>query len=121
VELLQEDVSLDYRAAFILAQRHISSFDEARRFFRPDIGQLHDPFQMKDMDRAVDRLSEALHKKEKILVYGDYDVDGTTAVTVVFSFLRQLNADCQYYIPDRYTEGYGFSLRGVDFAKDHYA
>ena len=119
VELLQEEVSLDYRTAFILAQRHISSFDEAKSFFRPDIGQLHDPFQMKDMDRAVDRLSEALHKKEKVLVYGDYDVDGTTAVTVVFSFLRQLNADCQYYIPDRYTEGYGFSMRGVDFAKEH--
>lgn len=119
IENLQQTLNVDYTVAFLLAQRHIQTFDESRDFFRPDLNQLHDPFLMKDMDRAVDRLTLAIHNQENILVYGDYDVDGTTAVTLVYSFLQQLGANCLYYIPDRYKEGYGFSLAGVDFARDN--
>lgn len=118
VEKLEQEVSIHRQVAVLLAQRGIDSFERAHTFFRPELDQLHDPFLMKDMDRAVERLSEAIHKNEKILVYGDYDVDGTTAVTLVYSFLKKLGVDCLYYIPDRYTEGYGFSLKGVDFAKE---
>jgi single-stranded-DNA-specific exonuclease len=116
---LQQALGVERNIASLLAQRNILSFEEARSFFRPDLTHLHDPFLMKDMDRAVERLSEALYNHEQILIYGDYDVDGTTAVTLVFSFLRQLGASCQYYIPDRYKEGYGFSFAGVDFAKEN--
>lgn len=118
VATLQEEVSISRQVAVLLAQRGIDSFEKARDFFRPNMSQLHDPFLMKDMDRAVERLSEAIHRHEKILVYGDYDVDGTTAVTLVYSFLKKLGVDCIYYIPDRYTEGYGFSMKGVDFAHE---
>jgi len=116
VEQLEQQLSVGRQVAILLAQRGIDSFEKARDFFRPELEQLHDPFLMKDMDRAVERLSEAIHRNEKILVYGDYDVDGTTAVTIVYSFLKKLGVDCLYYIPDRYTEGYGFSMQGVDFA-----
>ncbi len=119
VETLQREVSISHRVATLLAQRGIHSFDEAREFFRPDLSQLHDPFLMKDMDRAVERLSEAIHNNERILVYGDYDVDGTTAVTMVYSFLNKMGVTCLYYIPDRYSEGYGFSMKGVDFANEN--
>jgi len=118
VDLLQNELSVNQRVAHLLAQREIVTFEQARNFFRPEIEHLQDPFLMKDMDRAVERLSAALHKNENILVYGDYDVDGTTAVTVVYSFLSSLGAPCHYYIPDRYTEGYGFSMQGVDYAKE---
>ena len=118
VQLLQNELSVSQRIAHLLVQRDIASFEQARNFFRPDIEHLHDPFLMKDMDRAVERLSAALHKNENILVYGDYDVDGTTAVTLVYSFLSSLGAPCHYYIPDRYTEGYGFSMQGVDYANE---
>ena len=117
VNSLGNELSVNSAIATLLAQRQVNTFENAREFFRPDLQLLHDPFLMKDMDRAVDRLSDALHKNEKILIYGDYDVDGTTAVTLVYGFLRGLGAPCQYYIPDRYTEGYGFSAQGVDFAK----
>jgi single-stranded-DNA-specific exonuclease len=105
--------------AELLAQRGINHLDAAKTFFRPMLEDLHDPFLMKDMDVAVDRLQHAINKGEKILVYGDYDVDGTTAVTMVYSFLRKLQLDCDFYIPDRYTEGYGFSNGGVDYAKEN--
>jgi single-stranded-DNA-specific exonuclease len=118
-EQLKNDLGIETSLAFLLAQRGILSFDSARNFFRPDLNQLHDPFLMKDMDRAVDRLSEAIHRNEKILVYGDYDVDGTTAVTLVYGFLSSLGSPCHYYIPDRYAEGYGFSFQGVDYAKEN--
>ena len=103
----------------LLVQRGISDFESAKCFFRPDLNQLLDPFLMKDMEKAVDRLQEALEAGQKILVYGDYDVDGTTAVTLVYSFLKKIGADCDYYIPDRYLEGYGFSFKSVDFAKEN--
>ena len=99
-----------------MVQRNITSSDEARAFFEPDLGYLHDPFLMKDMNIAVERMSTAIKKNEKILVYGDYDVDGTTAVALVYSFLREQYSNVEYYIPDRYKEGYGVSLQGIDFA-----
>lgn len=105
--------------ASLLLQRGITDFDAAKSFFRPSLGLLHDPFLMKDMEKAVERLTSAIHNKEKILVYGDYDVDGTTAVTMMFSFLKKMAVESDYYIPDRYTEGYGFSRLAVDFAKEN--
>ena len=100
----------------LLLERGISSAAEAKRFFRPQLSELHDPFLMKDMDIAVDRLNEAMGRKERILVYGDYDVDGTTAVALVYKFLQQFYSNIDYYIPDRYEEGYGVSVKGVDYA-----
>ena len=100
----------------LLLERGISSAAEAKRFFRPQLNELHDPFLMKDMDIAVDRLNEAMGRKERILVYGDYDVDGTTAVALVYKFLQQFYSNIDYYIPDRYEEGYGVSVKGVDYA-----
>ena len=100
----------------LLLERGISSAAEAKRFFRPQLNELHDPFLMKDMDIAVDRLNEAMGRKERIMVYGDYDVDGTTAVALVYKFLQQFYSNIDYYIPDRYEEGYGVSTKGVDYA-----
>lgn len=102
--------------ANLMVQRNITSPQEAKAFFSPDLSYLHDPFMMKDMNIAVDRLSTAIKKNEKILVYGDYDVDGTTAVALVYSFLKEQYSNVEYYIPDRYKEGYGVSFQGVDFA-----
>jgi single-stranded-DNA-specific exonuclease len=113
------ELSVDLLTARLLIQRGLNSFEDARHFFRPSLDDLHDPFLMKDMDKAVERLTQAVHQSQKILVYGDYDVDGTTAVTMMFSFLRKLGVSCEYYIPDRYTEGYGFSYAGVDYARDN--
>ena len=100
----------------LMVQRNITSPQEAKAFFSPDLSYLHDPFMMKDMNIAVDRLSTAIKKNEKILVYGDYDVDGTTAVALVYSFLKEQYSNVEYYIPDRYKEGYGVSFQGIDFA-----
>jgi single-stranded-DNA-specific exonuclease len=97
-------------------QRRISNFEEARSFFRPELSQLHDPFLMKDMDVAVDRITEAVRSGEKVMIYGDYDVDGTTAVSLVYSFFRDHFKAIDYYIPDRYDEGYGISKKGIDHA-----
>ena len=102
--------------ANLMAQRNISSVDEANAFFNPSLQYLHDPFLMKDMNIAVDRLSTAIKKNERILVYGDYDVDGTTAVALMYSFLKDQYSNVEYYIPDRYKEGYGVSFQGLDFA-----
>jgi single-stranded-DNA-specific exonuclease len=96
-----------------MVQRNITTPEEANTFFNPGLDYLHDPFMMKDMNIAVDRLSTAIKKNEKILVYGDYDVDGTTAVALVYSFLREQYSNVEYYIPDRYKEGYGVSLPGL--------
>jgi single-stranded-DNA-specific exonuclease len=104
---------------YLLVQRGITAFEEARDFFRPNLTKLHDPFLMKDMDRAIQRIDEALEKQEKILIFGDYDVDGTTAVSLVSSFLRQLSTNIDTYIPDRYLEGYGISFKGIDYAEDN--
>ena len=100
----------------LLLERGITSAAEAKRFFRPQLSELHDPFLMKDMSIAVERLNQAMGKKERILVYGDYDVDGTTAVALVYKFLQQFCSNIDYYIPDRYNEGYGVSVKGVDYA-----
>ncbi len=103
----------------LLVQRGIENYDEAKEFFRPSLESLHDPFLMKDMKKAIERIINATAKGEKILVFGDYDVDGTTAVSLVFTFLKWLGLKCDYYIPDRYAEGYGVSLKGVDYAADN--
>ncbi len=102
--------------ANLMVQRNISSADEAKTFFNPSLEYLHDPFLMKDMNIAVDRISTAIKKNERILVYGDYDVDGTTAVALMYSFLMEQYSNVEYYIPDRYKEGYGVSYQGLDFA-----
>ncbi len=114
---LAQDMNISPVLLRILASRDVTNLESAKRFFRPKLDDTHDPFLMKDMDKAVERLTQAVHQSEKVLVYGDYDVDGTTAVTVVFSFLKHLGVNCDYYIPDRYTEGYGFSFASVEFAK----
>lgn len=113
---LEEVLKINPIFCQMLAQRGISSYDEAYQFFRPSLDQLHDPFLMKDMNLAVNRLATAIQKKEKILLYGDYDVDGTTSVTLLFSFLKKYHQNIDFYIPDRYREGYGISFEGVDYA-----
>ncbi|MCD7926555.1 MAG: single-stranded-DNA-specific exonuclease RecJ [Bacteroides sp.] len=102
----------------LLLERGITSAAEAKRFFRPQLNELHDPFLMKDMSIAVERLNQAMGKKERIMVYGDYDVDGTTAVALVYKFLQQFYSNIDYYIPDRYNEGYGVSVKGVNYAHE---
>lgn len=116
VRKLEADLGIARSLALMLWQRGICSFEEARHFFRPQLADLHDPFLMKDMDRAVERLTRAVETGEKILVYGDYDVDGTTAVAMVYDFIRKFHAEVLYYNPDRYTEGYGVSQQGIDYA-----
>lgn len=118
VRQLSQELGIDQVLSNLLVQRGIDTFAKAREFFRPDLSSLHDPFLMKDMDEAVERLHAAVTGKEKILIYGDYDVDGTTAVALVYSFLRNLTNLLEYYIPDRYDEGYGLSYKGIDFAKE---
>jgi len=103
----------------LLVQRGIRTLEEAKGFFRASLDELHDPFLMKDMDRAVQRVAEAIEKGQRILVYGDYDVDGTTAVALMYTFLRSHSPEIATYIPDRYKEGYGLSLMGIDFAQDN--
>lgn len=111
-------LGIDRVLAELLVQRGIESFDQARAFFRPSLDNLHDPFLMKDMDVAVERLHKAITSGEKILVYGDYDVDGTTAVALVYSFIKRYTQSVDFYIPDRYEEGYGVSLKGIQTAVD---
>lgn len=116
IRLLMKEVNVSRGIANLLAQRDINGFNEAKNFFRPSLDQLHDPFLMKDMDKAVNRIVTAIEKKEKVLLYGDYDVDGTTAVATLYSFLRRFDLELDYYIPDRYSEGYGISFAGIDYA-----
>lgn len=116
VERIVEDLNVDWVIANLLVQRGITTYDEAEKFFRPKLSELNDPFLMKDMQAAVERLQSAIANNEKILVFGDYDVDGTTAVAMVYSFLIGKTTDVIYYIPDRYTEGYGLSMKGIDYA-----
>lgn len=118
VENLAASLGISKVLANLLVQRGIESSDEAQRFFNPRLEDMHDPFLMKDMDRAIDRIGRAVEQGEKIMVYGDYDVDGTTAVALVYGFLRQIgHQNLIFYIPDRYTEGYGVSIKGIDHAK----
>ena len=115
---LGEKLSISPILASLLIRRGITTESAAKRFFRPQLADLINPFLMKDMDAAVDRLNDAMGHKERILVYGDYDVDGCTAVALVYKFLRQFYSNIDYYIPDRYDEGYGVSKKGIDFAKE---
>ncbi len=119
VKELSEALNINKTLAKLLVQRNIHTFDEARNFFRPNLEQLHDPFLMKDMEKAVSRIDEAIKNKEKILVYGDYDVDGTTAVALVYTFFKDFHDQIGFYIPDRYSEGYGISYKSIDFAAEN--
>ncbi len=119
VSRLSSELGIDPVLAELLVQRGIHTFSQARSFFRPDLADLHDPFLMKDMDKAVDRVHRAIVGNEKILVYGDYDVDGTTAVSLVYSFLARLTDRIDFYIPERYDEGYGVSYKGIDWAAEN--
>jgi single-stranded-DNA-specific exonuclease len=119
VEQLSAEINVNETLATLLLQRDIRSFSEAKTFFRPSLDQLHDPFLMQDMDKAVARLEKAITSREKILVYGDYDVDGTTSVALFYGFLRTMYDRLLFYIPDRYAEGYGISRKGIDWAHEH--
>ncbi len=119
VKRLSAEVGIDSVLAGLLIQRGVETFEDARKFFRPSLSDLHDPFLMKDMDKAVERLHRAITDGEKILVYGDYDVDGTTAVAQVYSFILRFTSRVGFYIPDRYDEGYGLSFKGIDWASDN--
>jgi single-stranded-DNA-specific exonuclease len=116
VSALAQALRISPTLAALLVHREIATYEEAHAFFRPTLSALHDPFLMKDMDLAVDRLGRAVEKGEKILVYGDYDVDGTTAVALVYSFLHSFYPNVDFYLPDRYKEGYGVSTQGIDYA-----
>ncbi|MBQ1751559.1 MAG: single-stranded-DNA-specific exonuclease RecJ, partial [Bacteroidales bacterium] len=115
---LATELGIDRVLAELLVARGVNTFEEARSFFRPSLADLHDPFLMKDMDKAVERLHTAIAGGEKILVYGDYDVDGTTAVSLVYSYVKRFTSRVDFYIPDRYDEGYGVSYKGIDWASD---
>lgn len=121
VRNLSNVLGIDENLATLLVQRGITTYEEARDFFRPSLSHLHDPFLMKDMDKAVDRLQLAMHNGEKILIYGDYDVDGTTAVALIYTYLKNLvnKKKIEFYIPDRYEEGYGISYKGIDYAAEN--
>ena len=119
IKQLSSTLKVSESLANLMVQRNITSASEANSFFHPSLSYLHDPFQMKDMNIAVDRISTAIKKNERILVYGDYDVDGTTAVALMYSFLKEQYSNVEYYIPDRYKEGYGVSYQGLDFAYQH--
>lgn len=116
---LSTELNINKTLARLLVLRGIKTFDEAKKFFRPDASHLHDPFLMLNMDKAVNRLLDAIETGEKILIYGDYDVDGTTSVALVYSFLKNYYPHIGYYIPDRYKEGYGISTAGIDYAKEN--
>ena len=116
---LAAELGIDRVLADLLVQRGVETFAQARTFFRPRLEDLHDPFLMTDMDKAVERIHQAVTEKQQILVYGDYDVDGTTAVAQVYSFLKQFTPNVRFYIPDRYDEGYGLSYKALDWASDN--
>lgn len=119
VDSLSEELGIDPALSGLLVQRGIKDFEQARHFFRPSLEGLHNPFLMLDMDRAIQRIKQALDTGEKILIYGDYDVDGTTSVALMYSFLRSRTDRIGYYIPDRYSEGYGISYPGIEYASQN--
>ena len=121
VNELQKQLNIHKTICQLLVARGIKTYEEAKKFFRPSLEQLHDPFLMKDMEKAIDRIEKAIAKNETILIYGDYDVDGTTAVSLVYSFFIEIYKNVLYYIPDRYTEGYGISFQGIDYSKENNA
>jgi single-stranded-DNA-specific exonuclease len=119
VAALKKELQVDDIVATLLLQRGIETYEDAKTFFRPSFEDLHDPYLMKDMDNAVARIEKAISEGENILVYGDYDVDGTTSVALMSSYLKTRTSNVATYIPDRYTEGYGVSYQGIDFAHDN--
>lgn len=116
IDTLAKDLNCSYVIANLLLQRGVNTAEEAHAFFNPTLNMLHDPFLMKDMDKAVSRLERAIGNEEKVMIYGDYDVDGTTAVSLLYKYLKNKCENPEYYIPDRYTEGYGVSIRAIDYA-----
>ena len=116
---LAKELGVENTLAKLLVQRGIETYDQAKTYFRPSLTDLHNPFLLKDMDNAVERIEKAITNGENILVYGDYDVDGTTSVSLVSSYLKTLHPNIATYIPDRYEEGYGISYKGIDFAHDN--
>jgi len=119
VQALQQSLKVHPILCKLLVQRGIETFDQAKAFFRPSLDDLHDPFLMKDMDKAINRITTAISNNERLLIYGDYDVDGTTSVATVYSFFKEFYPEIDYYIPNRYTEGYGISNKGIDYAAEH--
>nr|WP_299071814.1 single-stranded-DNA-specific exonuclease RecJ [uncultured Allomuricauda sp.] len=119
IDQLSKELKVESLVSQLLLQRGITTYEEARDFFRPELSHLHNPFLMKDMDKAVERIEKAIASNENILVYGDYDVDGTTSVALLSSYLMEEYPNVATYIPDRYSEGYGVSLQGIDFASDN--
>ena len=119
VSELQKQLKIHPVICKLLVLRGITSFEDAKEFFRPSLSKLHNPFLMKDMDVAIERIEKAIRNNESILIYGDYDVDGTTAVSLVYSFFKEIYQQVGYYIPDRYSEGYGISFQGIDFASEN--
>ena len=115
--ILSKDIGIHPILCYLLIKRGIDTPAKAHKYFRPQLSDLHDPFLMNDMDIAVNRLNKAMGRKERILIYGDYDVDGTTAVALIYRFLQQFYSNIDYYIPDRYNEGYGISRKGIDYAE----
>jgi len=118
VEKLAASLGVDRIIATLLIERGVTTFEEARRFFRPGLDQIHDPFLMKGMRQAIERINEAIERRQRIMVYGDYDVDGTSAVALVYSYLKELDHNIDFYIPDREREGYGISYQGIDYAHE---
>ncbi|HLP53172.1 MAG TPA: single-stranded-DNA-specific exonuclease RecJ [Chitinophagales bacterium] len=119
VKVLQETLKVHPVLCDLLVKRGIETYEEAKKFFRPELSELHDPFLMKDMDRAINRITDAISRNEKILIYGDYDVDGTTAISTVYLFFKEFYPNLDYYVPHRYTEGYGISFKGIDYAAEN--
>ena len=118
-EQIAKDLGIYPVLAQLLVQRGVENTHEARCFFHPRLTDLYNPFLMRDMDKAVERLNDALRMRESILIYGDYDVDGTTAVSLVYKYLRQFHQEVLYYLPDRDNEGSGVSYQGIDYAREH--
>ena len=116
VNSLQQDLKVHPVVCKLLVQRGIYTYEAARKFFRPVLTDLYDPFLMKDMQKAIDRINTAIANNERILIYGDYDVDGTTSVALAYSFFYSIYKNIDYYIPDRYLEGYGISTKAIDFS-----
>ena len=119
VSSLQAALAVDKTIAKLLSLRGVKTFDDAKSFFRPSLDMLHDPFLMKGMDVAVDRIVQAIANNENVLIFGDYDVDGTTSVALVYSFFKKYINEMRYYIPDRYAEGYGISFKSIDYAAEN--
>ena len=117
IEQLSKELNVDKVISSMLIKRGIKTFNQAKDFFRPNIEQLHDPFLMKDMNKAVNRILQAIENKESIMIFGDYDVDGTSSVALLSSFLNDIGANISTYIPDRNNEGYGISLKAIDLAE----